>query len=522
MELRGVRPNPADYTAVAADASALGPIIDRYLTTPAFAEMVRRWQAELWQLDADDNGARALPLKGLLSANTLRQVYEAVYDEVPRLVTNIVVNDRPFTEIVTANYTMLNGVSRKALTTPPTDPAALAEWQKPGWQPWPITGRSPAGILSTYALYARHTSTTINAHRGRANMVAKNLWCHNYLSNDVVLDGNVNLADPEAVANAVRTNPSCLSCHQTLDPLGSNLYGNFNSPTLRANQEVNNAIAADAEPYPVSTFSPPSVDDWNNAKGSKRAPGFYGLATPTLAEFGAKIAADRRFAECSVRQLAARLTQVEIDALDAAWMRQLTDDFVASGYQLKAAARAIVLSPQFAVVRPTTNTTPELEAATVGTHRATPWHMSRTIEALTGFQWNVTFTKYGTADMMTTSVHGYSQLAGGTEWFQSPNNVRTFNVTTMAVVENLASEAADYAIANPTTVMKNLNLTATDETTVRNNLVTLQLRLFGETVAANDPLITAAYNTYKSVGDSARAWKVTLAALLQDPRLYYY
>ena len=65
-----------------------------------------------------------------------------------------------------------------------------------------------------------------------------------------------------------------------------------------------------------------------------------------------------------------------------------------------------------------------------------------------------------------------------------------------------------------------------DPDAVREQLVALHLRLFGERVEAGDPALEQSEALYTAAwaasGDGARAWEVTLAALFQDPAILFY
>ena len=91
-----------------------------------------------------------------------------------------------------------------------------------GWQVVePPPDRRNAGILADSWLFSRHGSTISNAGRGRANAISRALLCFDFQTRDIEIDASVNLADPNEVAEAVQKNPSCVACHQQLDPLAN-------------------------------------------------------------------------------------------------------------------------------------------------------------------------------------------------------------------------------------------------------------------------------------------------------------
>ena len=72
-----------------------------------------------------------------------------------------------------------------------------------------------------------------------------------------------------------------------------------------------------------------------------------------------------------------------------------------------------------------------------------------------------------------------------------------------------------------------LRLVQLQDVEVREQLVELELRLYGASVTADSPEVTEAYELWKGAlaeasGDPKRAWKTTLQAMLEDARLVYY
>jgi ATPase subunit of ABC transporter with duplicated ATPase domains len=74
-------------------------------------------------------------------------------------------------------------------------------------------------------MWWRYPSNGSNYHRGRANAVSRIFLCSDYLSRPVIFPRDLDLTDEELVLNAIRTNPACVNCHVSLDPLASYLSG---------------------------------------------------------------------------------------------------------------------------------------------------------------------------------------------------------------------------------------------------------------------------------------------------------
>jgi hypothetical protein len=101
------------------------------------------------------------------------------------------------------------------------------------------------------------------------------------------------------------------------------------------------------------------------------------------------------------------------------------------------------------------------------------------------------------------------------------------------VLDVFAARAADYVVdtdfqfTSSRKLLTKVSETETTEAVIREQLVELELRLYGASVTADSPEVTEAYELWKGAlaeagGDPKRAWKTTLQAMLEDARLVYY
>jgi hypothetical protein len=119
MDLRGKRPALAELDAVDADANAYAGIVDQYLHGPEFIERVK---------DVYDD---ALLLRREDFSDESRDETSAIYGEALELIAYIVANDRPLTEMGTADYTVANDLlQRDTERMPyPMEPVTGSAWQ---------------------------------------------------------------------------------------------------------------------------------------------------------------------------------------------------------------------------------------------------------------------------------------------------------------------------------------------------------------------------------------------------------
>lgn len=513
MALRGVRPSAEELAAVTANPSALEGVIDDYLETPEFGATMRELHNE-----AFFTRDFSLPTVSGLSGYSSARVMRSIGDEPLRLIEHVIMDDRPYTDIVTADYTVADDVVAAAF-------GLAYDTTGPAWQETHYTdGRPHAGVLTSSTMFLRHISAGQNWQRGRANMVSRSLLCDDFLERDIIVDTSIDLSDPAVVRDAVVANPACAGCHQTLDPLASFFW------PMKPNVNIGRI-----DTYPLDMFDASTVGRWRGTSG--RPPSYYGQAGTTLTDLGQLISEDPRFTLCASRRFFSYFSEMPLADVPLDVVARFQGVLEESGMSAKELAKAIVLSDEFRIAYAADDAgANEL----IGYKKARPEQLGRLFEDLTGFRWMVDSTvtvrqgQLGRVDLLENDVVGYRVLSGGidSELVLSPSH--TTNATSSLVLRGLAAEAAgftvvsDFAKSDPTQRKLLTLVEATDrgEDKIRAQLVALHARLYGATVAADDAEIDETYamfsDTLTRTDDVAHAWKTTLTGMLQDLRIAYY
>jgi hypothetical protein len=516
LALRGMRPSVADLEAVDANPDAIAGIVDRYLETPAFAETVKELHNEtlLMRIEVPQF---TYPAIGPLAGKTAREINTGKFDEPLRLIEDIVMNDQPYTKIVTADYTMTNEVT--AAMWGMTHTGAPDAWTRSELP----DARPKLGILSSNAIYDRYRSAGFNFNRGRANFISRALLCHDFLASDIMVDTSVDLSDPDVVANAVVANKTCAGCHQTLDPLASYLF------TYR-----NTLAPVSVDAYPVTYYSPATANRWMTA--NKRPPMFFGASTGNMTGLGTAIANDPRFAMCTAKRFASYFTEVPQNEVSGPWIARLQDVLVESNWNAKALTKAIMLSDEFRVSH---DKDAERAETTVGALKLRPEQLHRMIRDLTGFTWstnsgsNLRGIPYGNANLLESDFIGFRVLAGGIDSYFVTDYVHTMNATSSLVAKAAAAAAADFVVehdltaaAADRTLFVEADVNATDPAKIRAQIAHLHARIYGELVAPDSPEVDETMALYDDAfaasNNRARAWKLTLIGMLSNFRALFY
>ncbi len=488
LDLRGVRPSVAEIEAVEADATALEAQIDTFLDDPRFAGRVMDlWsevyltRTETWSISGDAYGQDPVEFS------------QAVGEEPLRVLAHIAENDLPYTELVTGDWTMANA---------PLAAAWPLDYAGAGWQVAHYTdGRPAAGVLATNGMWWRYTSTDSNANRKRANAISRIFLCNDYLSRPIDFDRNVNLLDESAVQEALTTNPSCIACHASLDPIASYLFGFWWYDY--------------ANPLEARQYFPEREQRWKTYTGAE--PAWYGEPGYDLADLGQQIAADHRFPECATQQAYALLLRRDVTLGDAAPLVEHRNAFLRGGLTLRALVRSVVADPRY---RAGDTDAPGY----VPLKMATPDLLASQVEDLTGYRWT-----YAGYDMLQSDTVGVRTLAGGADGYDVTSTATSPNATLVLVQERLAEAAAAYAVHEAPERLFTVDFTETPDTD-RAALVaqvqSLHLRFFGNRVAADGPEVEAALalwvDVYAIERDPAAAWVAVVSALLRDPDLLFY
>ena len=439
-------------------------------------------------------------------------------------------NERPYTEVVTADYFMVNPWSN-SIYHGGTDFGN--DWGEENWKRGKNNGyRLPnyphAGVLTSPMFLNRFPSTSTNRNRARAR------WIYKFFLGFDIEASAPRVVDPAEISeetNPTMNNPNCTVCHATLDPVAGTLQDFGDVGIYRENN-------TDSLPWSYKqTDLYHSGDRWYR---DMRVPGFNGQNVPaaqlgnSISWLGAQLAADPRFARGAAefwykgifgREPVARPTDpsqsdypprlaayaAQNDALDqiATKFRNGTAGTGKNGaYNLKDLLVEIAVSPLFraaSVQGADARRLTELDG--FGMSRLlTPEQLNRKFESTTGQVWARSW------DQDEPDLLGrYRIFYGGIDSSGIIKRATELNALMSTVPQRMAyemacplavkefSESAGNRLLFPFVEPDDLPTTTAGQAAIRANIGWLHQWLLGEVVADDDPAVNLTFDLFRDV-----------------------
>ena len=470
---------------------------------PGAAALRQAWDADRW---------------GSLDDVQKRARNDAVGREPLRLVTWIIANDRPFSEVLTAPYALVDDDSAAAYGVN-DGKTGLREAQVS----YPDGTALPhAGILSTPAFLNRLPTTPTNRSRGRARFVMKT-----FLATDILklTERPVDVTLVTQQDNPTMNAQQCTVCHRVMDPIAGAFRGYDEGDYERFDPQ---------RPWHADMFHP--------GFGELDLPSpSYGAALPWLA---GQLVADPRFDRAIVQQAFQAITGQEplpwpsglgdepLAGALAAWnaqdalFRELESAFRASNRNYRKLLVSLLRSPWYrAVAAPGAD---EARLARLRGHGTARWLspelLNRKLVALTGAHWRQLWEPQKERDWLNDGA--VSALYGGidsdatTRRALAPNGVMSNVAWRMAVELSCLAVPSEFARAPSARVLLPGALQAVvpesaghpvpgSISNIRAAIAALHERLTGEVAPVEE--VDAAYGlfyaTWKDIADGPLAQK---------------
>ena len=205
-----------------------------------------------------------------------------------QLIAHVISTERPFTEILTADYTMANSFSAMSLIALPDIPVGLGN-NPEAFEEVHVPGIPHAGILTSSMFLNRFPTSDTNINRHRSRMA---YWF--FLDLDINQFGNRPVdASSDFGENPTLNNPDCIVCHTTMDPVAG-LFMNWNE---------SGEYSGEGEWFGPDYILPPGFNGETLPDHNRRN---------ALQWFAQRVAQNPRFAQATVKTVFQGLTGQEI------------------------------------------------------------------------------------------------------------------------------------------------------------------------------------------------------------------
>jgi hypothetical protein len=469
LSLVGRLPTAEETAAVEKGGlEALDPILDKMMTEDAFYTRLKEIYNDMFLTDRyveDEDAVDLLPssegydprwYNGLTDPAEVSAAIEKYgarnYDylwwslrgwtnmgvarEPLELVAHIVRENRPFTEVLTADYIMVNPFSAKAFFLTDltfkndADPTEFVEAK--------IPTTPHAGILTSPMFLNRYPTTDTNRNRARARRVYEF-----FLGTDILKTAEQPI-DQTIVTevNPTMNAAACTVCHVQIDPMAG------------AFRHYNERGEYDPMTAPLDDMRPPGF-------GGENIP--YERLSEGLKWLGPRVANDPRFALAAAYTVFTGMTgqappiaptdrsspdfDTEFDSYLAIYSQfsKIAHHFTDSGYNLKVVFKEIIKSPYYRAKNAQTLTDEQKsKLSTLGMGRfLTPEQLHRKVFAITGYPWRPrAFEDGGWTNDYLFNKDEYRMLYGGIDSNDVVKRVTTPNGIMANIGERMANEMA--------------------------------------------------------------------------------
>ncbi len=255
----------------------------------------------------------------------------SAYGETSLFFNDLVINDRPLTEVLTSQRSYLDSNLAKVYGLP--DPG-------PGFKLVNLPTADRRGLLTQASIMMADGATerTVPIHRGL--WVMKRLSCNEpEMPNDALrqvieqatsgkeyTEGQIR----ERLAEHQRVGPSCMACHAMMDPVGL-AFEKYN-PIGEIRTHYRDGLPVDSS----------GQMEFANETGGYTTGRFEGAV-----ELSQKLATDARVHKCMSEHLFAYALQRRIKSDDRCQVETLAKDYVAQDKPISETIKAILLDPAF-------------------------------------------------------------------------------------------------------------------------------------------------------------------------------
>lgn len=525
LSLVGRAPTQEEYDA--AMNSGVDEVLDSMMTEEAFYVRLKESFNDVLHTDMYNRNAAAVDLldddiypnrdwySNIGDENARNQARArtntAIAREPLEIIAHVVREDRPFTEILTADYTLVNPYSARAFglvdgdgncTTGEDCTLSFADMNDPNeMKEAAIPGIPHAGVLTTTSFLNRYPTTETNRNRTRSGY-----FYLFFLATDVLrlADRPTDPTLADSSQNPTLFDAQCTVCHEVIDPIAG-AFQNWD--------EQGRYNPRDSGWY--TDMLPPGIE--REILGQSNNP-------ESLSWLAQRTTADPRFIVSAVEHGFRMLTgdeplrypqdpttasyAAEFHAYEVQYnfFKQVGLKFVESNYNFKTIIKELVKSPYYRAedAAASIDGMRQLELKSMGTSRLlSPEQLHRKIESLLGRSWRV-----NNRDLLLDNRE-FRLLYGGIDSQAILKRMKDPSALASSIARRMGNEMSCLAGPNDFSLDPSERLLfphvspddtlETNEAAIRRNIQHLHFHLLGEKVDVNSEDVDHALSLFRDV-----------------------
>lgn len=501
--------------------AALGPVMDGLMNEDAFFTRVQEIYNDLLLTDRNAGDRDAVDNNFDLDAFANRDYYEDNFSGGERsdlredanygfarapveLIKYVIQNNLPFTDIVTAGYTMINPYSAVIYGNDAGDPnfpfssdQIRANHDRDDFRPvnnirqQDNTLVPAAGVFGTHAFLARYPSTNTNVNRARARYIYDY-----FLGVDIESLAARDGLDLDNVIGSVPTfeDPQCTVCHDVMDPIAGLFTNRDNGGEYDNNNVFQHTRTTNGVPRMVPAgYSLLQADELPSSEEDT-----------ALQWLGSRLAQDDRFAERTVRTVFKGLTGIDgSSASTTAFVNETKNRFVTANFDFRLLVKDVIASDYFMARNLALGEDPD-DYADIGAGRLiTPEELNRKVSDITGvnYEWrgpNSNSGLLGRHRLLYGGIDSDDVILRTTEPTSLIDGIQeriSNQVACERVVDDLYGSGALFPFADETDIPDG----GAGENAIRQNIQFLHRHILGEDLAPNDAEIDSTFQLFIDV-----------------------
>ena len=523
----------------ASTTAGLENVLDQYMNTDEFYEWIRRSFNNFLLTDSTLISRSSLSAVSRSGFNDTVSWYDDVTEEDGRsirdlrdsaikgaarapleLVVNVIKKNRPFSEILTADYTMMNPYSSRSYGVNISgfsfqDDSLTSGFSEDEYREVQLDGIPQAGLLSDNIFLTQFPTTTTNANRHRSTKVQKF-----FLNTDILAlaDRPIDSTEESEDPHPTMTNPDCTVCHIVMEPISGAFknyrYGvkyqvrTWHDNMQEAGLSINKLLPAEEDDKALQWLAREIVKDERFARSIVHI--FYTALT------------GREPLKLSMSSSSLEYSQA-ISFEDEVFSG-LTQGFIDSNMNAKKLIKEIIKSPLYRAIGLPSGEYNAVINANIGlAHLITPENLNEKVKSSMGYYWVGNRTYYkddvrqakGHRDQLLTNA--YNILYGGIDSVNVTERTSDLNGIMANIQVRLSTEMSckitpiDFFFAPADRKMfpyveKDLEpLGDNNITKIKQNIQYLHKHFLNEELSLDDPQLKLTYDLFFETYEEGKA-----------------